>query len=63
MAKKNEEAQVCGACNGSGACDTCGGTGELWIGATPGHPARVDLCYTCHGTGNCQRCGGTGAAK
>ena len=44
--------EKCGACDGTGKCNRCGGSG--WA-------IDWDLeCDKCHGSGDCQTCGGTG---
>ena len=44
--------QPCGACNGSGQCSTCFGTGTNMSGNS--------LCISCHGNRKCHYCAGNG---
>jgi molecular chaperone DnaJ len=57
--KKEDEPKPCGSCRGSGACTSCGGTGEIYLG--PGTFYQDTTCTSCRGTGNCSSCNGTGA--
>ena len=44
-------------CNGSGKCNTCNGTGEMWKGFGLSGKTK---CPNCNGSGKCSGCNGTG---
>lgn len=49
--------QPCGACNGSGQCQVCYGSG--WTYSNSSYNGKK-ACSACHGTGKCTLCGGRG---
>ena len=50
--------QPCASCHQSGACQICGGTGQVYSGY--GMYGYWSMCNFCHGTGRCNLCQGTG---
>ena len=47
------EESECPECNGTGACQFCGGSGE-------DEGLEDGQCGECDGSGDCDACGGTG---
>lgn len=51
---------TCTQCQGSGACSSCMGAGEI---VNSSSPTGWDDCSTCKGSGACYKCMGTGVYK
>lgn len=50
----NRHEAKCMGCNGTGKCDHCHGSGQVYVN---NHYIK---CSRCHGSGSCQSCGGVG---
>ncbi|MCD6156565.1 MAG: hypothetical protein J7J32_05950 [Candidatus Atribacteria bacterium] len=55
----NRGGRICRACNGTGRCHHCRGSGLKYYSGY-GRPHTQDPCPWCHGTGVCRYCRGTG---
>jgi hypothetical protein len=68
----DSEVKTCRACQGSGKCARCGGTGNTLqetptpitvIGEVHGKSQTSRTCNRCYGSGFCQVCKGSGKAS
>ena len=51
----------CPICNGTGRCNSCGGTGKRVVNTVKS--THIHTCGICHGTGRCHQCHGTGKVR
>ena len=56
------EKDFCAACDGSGRCRDCGGSGQVSNYFAAESRFILQDCLTCLGSGNCKWCYGTGKA-